>query len=211
MERLVQIVAADRELVRIVDAAAAEAVRRSGSWIACRPGCTECCMGPFDITALDALRLQNGLRGLEAADPPRAAEIRRRASAYAATITPDYPGDSATGALDDPDRLPGGWDNVPCPALDPATGCCDLYAARPVTCRIFGPAMRTSEALGACELCYQGAGDEEIARCAVEIDPEGLESALLAGLDAQGAPRMTIVAFALARGTEFAPSGVQLK
>ena len=39
----------DRELVQIVDAAMAEAARRSGSWLVCRLGCTQCCIGPFPI------------------------------------------------------------------------------------------------------------------------------------------------------------------
>ena len=33
-------------------------------------------------------------------------------------------------------------DDVPCPALDPETGGCDLYAARPITCRTFGLTLR---------------------------------------------------------------------
>jgi hypothetical protein len=58
---------------------------------------------------------------------------------------------------------------------------CDLYAARPITCRVFGPPVRCDEeAVGVCELCYEGATDEQIASCEVEIDPENLEGALLA-------------------------------
>src|SRR5690242_261004 len=46
--------AGDRAFIQIVDAATAEAARRSGPWLACRPGCTQCCIGPFPITQLDA-------------------------------------------------------------------------------------------------------------------------------------------------------------
>jgi hypothetical protein len=68
-----------------------------------------------------------------------------------------------------------------------------LYAARPVTCRIFGPAVRGRDgALGVCELCYEGASDEQIAACQVDVDPDNLEEELLAG-----DTRQTIVAFAL--------------
>ena len=42
----------DRSLIQIVDAALAEAARKSGAWLVCRSGCTECCMGPFSITPL---------------------------------------------------------------------------------------------------------------------------------------------------------------
>ena len=61
----------DHALVQIVDAALADATQRSGHWLACRPGCTQCCMGPFPINQLDAARLQNGLRDLEERAPER--------------------------------------------------------------------------------------------------------------------------------------------
>lgn len=184
----------DRRLLTVIDAAVAESVRRSGSWIACRPGCTECCMGPFAITALDALRLRKGLSELETTDPDRAARVRRRAEDYVARIAPGFPGDVSTGKLLDQDVLPESADDLPCPALDPDTGLCDLYASRPITCRVFGPAVRWKEGnVGTCELCYIGASDEQKIQCAVEVDPDGLEMELL------GAPEdtFTLVGFAL--------------
>jgi Fe-S-cluster containining protein len=165
----------DEALIRIVDAALAEAARKSGPWLVCRPGCTECCMGPFPITQLDARRLREGLAELERHDRQRAARIRERARQAVAT------------------------DDEPCPALDPSTGTCDLYAARPITCRIFGPPVRSgSDAVGVCELCFQGASDEEIAACAVEVDPQGLESELSNEVEeSTGVRGETLVAFAL--------------
>jgi Fe-S-cluster containining protein len=196
MPSLVQIESADRDLLASIAASMAEAVRRGGEWIACRPGCTNCCLGPFGITQLDALRLRAGLRNLESADPVRAEAVRSRAAQYVAVIAPSYPGDPASGALDDEDALPEAMDDVPCPALDPCTGRCDLYDARPIMCRTFGPVTRTGEeSVAACELCYEGAADDEIASCAVDIDPEGLESRILSQL---GDPELTIVAYALA-------------
>jgi Fe-S-cluster containining protein len=110
-----------------------------------------------------------------------------------------YPGDPVSGALWDEDALPESLDELPCPALDPASGCCDLYPARPITCRTFGPITRAGETiLGPCELCYTNATEQEMLECAVEIDPAGLESALLAELAAKGIGGMTIVAYALA-------------
>ena len=142
----------DREFIQIVDAALAEAARKSGAWLVCRPGCSECCMGPFAITQRDAARLRNGLAELETSDPERAARVRLRARAAAA-------------------KLPEQSDDDPCPVLDPATGTCDLYAARPFTCRVFGPPIQWGgETVGVCELCFQGATDEEIAGCAVQLD-----------------------------------------
>jgi Fe-S-cluster containining protein len=142
---------AGSNLVHIVDAAMAEAVRKSGAWLACKPGCTPCCMGPFPIAEADAARLREGLRELERQDRDRAAKVRERAAQW---LERDDVEDEA------------------CPALDPASGLCDLYEARPITCRVFGPAVRSGgDAVGACELCYVGASDEEIAACAVEIKP----------------------------------------
>jgi Fe-S-cluster containining protein len=199
MGALVQIEAADRRLLEAIGNNLAEAVRRSGEWIACRAGCTECCMGPYAITRLDAHRLREGLRELATADPARAAAVRSRAESYVRAAAPVYPGDPVSGALWDKDSLPESLDDVACPALDPATGWCDLYAARQVICRTFGPITSAGEEiLGPCELCYEGATDQEMLECAVEADPASLENALVAALDAEGISGMTIVAYALA-------------
>ena len=119
----------DAALTQIVDTALAEAARKSGAWLVCRPGCTECCMGPFPITQLDARRLREGL----------------------------------------------------------------------IACRIFGPLVRCgSGAVGVCELCFQGASNQEIAAWEVEIDPRSLESRLPEELErTTGARGQTMVAFAL--------------
>src|SRR5258708_2886343 len=60
--------AADGALIQIVDAALADAARRSGEWLVCRPGCTQCCVGVFAINQLDAVRLRQGLAELEQTD-----------------------------------------------------------------------------------------------------------------------------------------------
>jgi Fe-S-cluster containining protein len=190
-------VAKDCDLIQIVDAAVAEAARKSGGWVVCRAGCAECCIGPFPITQLDAARLRSGLAELERRDPERAARVRRRVAQALARLQ-DFPGDTATGILDDDEdseeRFAAFADEEPCPVLDPEQKTCDLYDARPITCRIFGPAIRSGgDVLGVCELNYVGATDEQIAACQVEVDPQGLEDELL-----QGDLRQTIVAFALA-------------
>ena len=189
-------VASDRELIQIVDAAMAEAVRLSGAWVVCEPGCADCCLGPFPITQLDAWRLRQGLAELERRDPERAARVRKRSREAVARLV-DYPGDLTTGILDEDEdaeeRFAALPDEEHCPALDPATLTCDLYESRPVTCRIFGPAVRSGgDVLGVCELNYQGATDKQIAACQVHVDPDGLEDRLLEGVSEQ-----TIVAFAL--------------
>lgn len=190
--------AGDRRLLSVISESMSEAARRSGAWLACRAGCTQCCIGPFAITQLDALRLRTGVRQVADSDPERAAAVLARAAEYVRATSSIYPGDPVSGELFDEDSLPESMDTLPCPALDPQTGCCDLYHARPITCRSFGPVTHVEgEALGACELCYVGATEKEMAACAVEIDPDGIESELIAALDANGVRGMTIVAYAL--------------
>jgi Fe-S-cluster containining protein len=194
-QALVQIGDGDRRLLAELDDTLREAARRSGDWLVCRPGCTECCIGPFAITPLDALRLQEGLARI---DPVVATEVRTRAAAYVQRIAPEYPGNTTTGELLDEDSLPAWTDALPCPALDPTTGRCELYEWRPVTCRVFGPVTRIAEgAVAACELCYSGATEAEMAACAVDIDPGGLEGELLAQLEDSGLRGLTVVAYAL--------------
>jgi Fe-S-cluster containining protein len=193
----------DAALIQIVDAAMAEAARKSGPWLVCRPGCHECCIGAFAVSPLDARRLCHGLAELEEEDPRRAARVRERARASVARIAEDFPGDRVTGLLATGAEAEAQFEDFaneePCPALDPETGTCDLYASRPITCRTFGPPVRCgSESVGICELCFEGASDGEIAACETEIDPDGLEGTLLEELEtASGTRGETIVAFAL--------------
>jgi Fe-S-cluster containining protein len=170
----------DHTLVQIIDAALAEAARKSGPWLLCRPGCAQCCLGEFPITQLDAARLRRGLAELEARDPQRAARVRRRTREAIARQAPMA-------------------DDDPCAALDPETRTCDLYAARPITCRTFGPPVRCESGdLGVCELCFDGASDAEIAACEVDFDPQDLEPVLLRELEESAGVRgETTVALAL--------------
>ncbi|HKX00157.1 MAG TPA: YkgJ family cysteine cluster protein [Bryobacteraceae bacterium] len=194
----------DARLIQIVDASLAEAARKAGPWLVCRLGCTQCCIGVFPITQLDARRLRLGLASLDSYDPARALRVRQRARESVARLSADFPGDPATGLLaqgeEAEERFSHFADDEPCPALDPETGACDLYDARPITCRTFGPPVRCAdESVGVCELCFEGATDNEIAACEVEIDPEGLESALVGDLEkSTGQHGQTIVAYALA-------------
>lgn len=190
-------------LVQIVEAAMADATRRSGDWLKCRPGCSQCCVGVFPIRWQDADRLRRGLTALGEADPARAARVRERTAAALTRLNPWFPGDVTTGVLgesyEDAILFEEFANNEPCPALDLEHGTCDLYEARPILCRTFGPPMRTEEDnLATCELCYIGADTEEIARC--ELDPgiPALEEASNAAYDeATGRRGETLVAYAL--------------
>ena len=192
----------DQELIQIVDAALAEAQRLSGSWLACRKGCFQCCIGPFPITALDAARLRAGVAELAVRDPDRARRVRDRALDSVARFRRDFPEDPVARVLEIEDAA----DDEPCPALDPESGACDLYAARPITCRTFGPAVRLpseseEHAVAVCELCYEGASDGQIAACQVEVDTR-LESEMLRDLEkSMGKASDTLVAFVLAEAS----------
>ena len=191
----------DTVLIQIVDAALVEAARKSGEWLVCRPGCTQCCVGVFAINQLDVARLQRGMTELDSEDPERAARVRERARGSVERLRAAFPGDPVTGLLDDGEDAQEAFaefgNEETCPALDPATGTCDLYAARPMTCRVFGPPVRTEGGLGACELCYHGASDEQIASREMDADPCDLESALVAELERDGKRGNTIVAWTL--------------
>lgn len=192
----------DQELIQIVDAALAEATRKSGEWLVCRPGCTQCCIGVFAVNQLDAMRLRRGLDELESRAPQRAAAIRRRARASVTRLSAEFPGDRVTGILHESEearqRFEGFGDDEPCPVLDPQTGLCELYESRPMTCRVFGPPVRSEDGLGVCELCYHGASDEEIAGCEITPDPDDLEGRLLEEIEkSTGRRGDTIIAFCL--------------
>ena len=193
----------DQKLIQIVDSALADATRRGGEWLVCRPGCTQCCIGAFAINQLDALRLRRGLSDLEKLTPERAARVRQRARDAVRRLSPEFPGDPVTGVLHEGEeaekQFAGFANDEPCPALDPETGNCELYESRPMTCRVFGPPVRSEDGLGVCELCFQGASDKEIAACEMKPAPDDLESSLLEVLEKNTGTRgNTIIAFCLA-------------
>ena len=192
----------DSKLVQIVDAALLDAERRSGDWLICKPGCTPCCIGVFAIDQLDASRLQEGMAVLDATDPQRSARVHERVRKSLEWIRPEFPGNPRTGILGDDDdaaaRFETFADHEPCPALDPERGTCDLYQWRPITCRVFGPPVRSDGGLGVCELCYHGASPEEIAACEIELDEaNALQAELVAEVETSGTRGKTIVASAL--------------
>jgi Fe-S-cluster containining protein len=173
----------DAELIQLVDAAMAEAHRRSASWIACRRGCFHCCLGPFEITAVDAWRLREGWRRLE---PGLAGRIADRA-AEARAVLGSFP------HFRDED-----FPNLPCPVLDLETGACELYEHRPIACRLHGPAVRVDDVdLRHCRLNYVGAAADEVEACRVTVDPAGAEDRAVAEFEAGGGGAgRTYIAFA---------------
>jgi Fe-S-cluster containining protein len=191
------------ELFPIIDAALASAAARSGTHLACRPGCHQCCIGVFAITPLDAASLREGL----ATAPSDIAErVRTRALASRERLLAQgFPGDPNTGVLFTEPHHEEAFEEFandePCPVLDPATGTCDLYASRPVQCRTFGPPVRDDDGhLTLCELCFTDASPEEVAPCEMDQSWRPLEDKLSEQAESNPANAgPTLIAFALTR------------
>ncbi|HET7747058.1 MAG TPA: YkgJ family cysteine cluster protein [Vicinamibacteria bacterium] len=196
---------ADRVFLRLLDERLSAGALRAGGRLACRVGCTECCIGPFPINVLDALRLMAGLAVLRRRAPARAAAVIARARAAVERLRPAFPGQRESGLLAPDEDLREAFfarhQDLPCPALDPERGSCDLYEWRPVTCRTYGLPIRAGdEDLPPCRLCFVQAPGGEVEACRVEVDPERREDALLDALgDDPELPRETVIAFALLR------------
>lgn len=125
----------------------------------------------FPISQSDALRLRRGLAELAHSDSDRAGRVVQRARDAVARMRETFPGDAVTGVVweDDPRFEEFGEDEV-CPALDPATHTCDLYQWR-LCCAVPSgrPWRQADGCITACELCYQGATEEQMAACAVTM------------------------------------------
>jgi len=195
----------DKQLVQIVDAALADVAQRSGDWLVCRVGCTQCCVGVFAISQLDVLRLRHGMAVLEREHPERARAVCERARQSVSRLAKTFPGNRETGILGEDDesleRFEEFGNDEVCPVLSPETGECELYASRPMTCRVFGPPIRSEGGLGACELCYHGATDEQIAECELVTGTDDLEASLTEEAERKiGKRGNTTVAYCLAKG-----------
>ena len=206
---LARLIEQDTQLIQIVDASLADATRRAGQHLVCRPGCTQCCYGAFAIGPLDALRLRNAMATMAADQPAQAEAIAKRTAQYLAEFGPSFPGNRETGILGTSPEEEAAFEDfaneAPCPALDPQSGLCGVYSARPMTCRVFGPPVRvndsseddTAEGFAVCELCFTEANPEEIA-AAEMIVPHAEEEELLNRLaELEPAQGSTIIAYCL--------------
>ncbi len=173
-----------------MDAALASSAQRAGSHLFCHPGCSPCCHGVFEITALDAERLRVGLLETEREDPAKARRLHNRIANAREHLNTFFPGDPATGIFfehEDSEQQVELFEEAfhadPCPILDPITQTCDLYAHRPILCRTFGPPIRNDHAdpdagLAICELCFTAASESEIAAAEMDSSFRPLEEEL---------------------------------
>ncbi len=194
--------AGDRRLIALVDVALDRARAAAGTHLVCGSGCTPCCFGPFAITQLDAWRLREGLRTLAETEPERAAAVRDRAAAAVARQAPAFAaGQGGTFATEaEEERFYETFASDPCPALDPDSGACTVYAWRPVACRTYGPPVRIGgDDLPPCPLCFKGAATAEIEAARQTIDAAHEEDPLTDRVEQETGRRgMTTIAFALA-------------
>ena len=192
----------DKELLRIVDAELARVGRVAGKHLVCKKGCTACCHGAFGISQLDAARLRKAMAEMRGKNPRLANAIEENGV--------EFPGSLTTGLLGESDEEKAKFEeyanDAACPALNPATGLCDVYEARPMTCRVFGPPVRMdspdaggadeTRALGHCELCFTEATAEEVQKCEMKV-PYDLEAKVMRELEGAENLGETLVVFAL--------------
>ena len=127
------------ELLGEVDDWFASCILSHREQIFCRPGCSACCRGLFDITLLDALYVRKGFEQLAA---PLKELSRRTAQNRLDILKESSPVLGSTWLLNDvPER---DWqsimpedDHTPCPLLG-SDGHCLVYRYRPMTCRLNG-------------------------------------------------------------------------
>lgn len=138
------IAAGYRELLERFDAWFAQSANHYSGIIPCRAGCSECCLGPFDISVADLLLLREGWNRLS---PEDRREVLARASHQTtrmAALEPDWDTKEGIEGLGEAafDRLSDTMRAEPCPMLD-ADGKCRVYTHRPLVCRVMGLGLRT--------------------------------------------------------------------
>ena len=196
------LVADDRCLVALVDAASAEATAKAGAPVVCGSGCAPCCFGPFSITPLDAWRLRRGLDALASTAADTAHGIVERARATAAAQTSAFAPEQA-GQLrseEEERRHYKAFANVPCPALCPDSGTCLIYEWRPLACRTHGPPLRRSGYdFPPCPLCFKKADPALVDEMRLCLDVDDVETPLVERVAAEeDNDARTTVTFALA-------------
>lgn len=209
-----EIEAGDAELLDRYDRAWKDGIVRAGTRLNCRLGCIPCCMGPFEITPLDALRLAVGMTGLAVSHQRACARIRRRAVRLGWKMAAVAAERLAPGELPSEygvrEEVLEAFSGQPCPALSRRSGRCLIYQWRPLSCRSYGlPLVCGDELLPPCSLNLEGVTQVRWRRFAIEPDPEDLEGELLARIQllAPGMPDTTVAGALMAASG--APEGVQ--
>lgn len=131
-----------RTLLKTVDDWFARAAAFHVDEVHCHQGCTACCEGLFDISALDAALVA---KGVEALAPERQEVLAQAADAVLEEVreaAPDWDEPWDVDALGDDafDEVCKVIADRPCPVLA-EDGSCTIYENRPLICRIHGIPM----------------------------------------------------------------------
>ena len=133
------VVAAYRDLLQRLDRWFADSSDRNPGIVPCRPGCSACCHGPFDISVADVVLIREAVARLPA---NAREEVARRALAQVERMQELEPGwDSREGlggmTEEEFDRVSDAMASAPCPLLNDQ-GACRIYQDRPLVCRLIG-------------------------------------------------------------------------
>lgn len=109
--------------------------------VLCKPGCTDCCLALFDVTLVEALYLNHKFNEnfsddkresmIEKANTTDRQIFKLKRAAYQSTQN----GEDENAVVEDM-----GKKRVPCPLLNDEKHC-EMYAYRPLACRIYGVPM----------------------------------------------------------------------
>ncbi len=119
--------------------------RRHPGVVPCRAGCSACCHGPFDISALDSALVLAATRALPREDLADVLAVAQDQVEEMADLEPHWvaPWDIAALGEDRFDALCDAMGDEPCPLLD-REGRCRIYEDRPLVCRVMGLPMATA-------------------------------------------------------------------
>ena len=178
------VVEAYRELLEQLDRWFQAVREQHPGVIPCRPGCTACCHGPFDISAADVLLVRAGVQSLSG---EQQGDVRNRADVLMALMRQAEPGWDGRAIADiGEDRFDALAERVadePCPCLDDS-GACLIYQHRPLVCRTMGLSMHTREARVLDNACpIQDQFPEYAALAPQPFDLESLEEVEVACLE----------------------------
>src|SRR5690606_2139720 len=109
-------------LLNQLDAWHRDAAARHPGVIPCRPGCTACCHGPFDISVADVEAVRAGFQALDA---EAKAAVTSAATAHLdrmRELAPEWKPPSDIAAIGDArfDQISDALADLPCPCLDAA-------------------------------------------------------------------------------------------
>lgn len=107
--------------------------------VLCRQGCSQCCHGPFDISAADAELVVAAVSRLSTGRRDGVGERAMAQHNQQVALLPEWqqPWDAEAVEEGRFDEMCDALGALPCPALD-EVGSCMIYDSRPATCRMIG-------------------------------------------------------------------------